>query len=94
MSKTKGGIIVDNYDISILQLFLFWKLVEWMAATRVTSQLNIFENRDDCKCLFQRNTVPLETLIFLFHFNEMLLLRQILVKLFGCHKLAKYKNAC
>ena len=68
MSKTKGGIIVDNYDIYILQLFLFWKLVEWMAATRVTSQLNIFENRDDCKCLFQRNTVPLEILVFFISF--------------------------
>ena len=33
--------------------------VDWMTATRMANKLNIFENRDDCKCFFQRNTVPL-----------------------------------
>ena len=28
----------------------------------LTQYFNIFENRDDCKCLSQRNTVPLKVL--------------------------------
>ena len=33
-----------------------------MAATGLANQLNTFKNRDDCKCLFKRNTVPLKIL--------------------------------
>ena len=33
-----------------------------MAATRLVNYLNTYENRDDCKCLFNRNTVPLKIL--------------------------------
>ena len=33
-----------------------------MAATGLVNQLNTFENRDDCKYLFERNTVPLKIL--------------------------------
>ena len=33
-----------------------------MTATGIANQLNTFEKRDDCKCLFQRNTVPMEIL--------------------------------
>ena len=36
--------------------------VEWMTATGMANELNILENRDDFKCLFQRNTVPLKIL--------------------------------
>ena len=31
--------------------------VEWMTATGMANELNIFENIDDCKCFFQRNTL-------------------------------------
>ena len=30
-----------------------------MAATGIPNERNTFETRDDCKCLFKRNTVPL-----------------------------------
>ena len=33
-----------------------------MAATGLVNQLNTYEKRDDCKCLFKRNTVPLKIL--------------------------------
>ena len=33
-----------------------------MAATGLANQLNTFENRGDCKCLFERNTAPLKLL--------------------------------
>ena len=36
--------------------------VEWMTATGTANKLNTFENRDNCKCLFQRKTVPLKIL--------------------------------
>ena len=47
------GIYGSNYSL-IIEKGLF---IEWMAATGITNQLNTFENGDDCKCLFQRNTV-------------------------------------
>ena len=34
--------------------------VEWMASTEMANKLNMFENRDDCKYLFQKNKVPLK----------------------------------
>ena len=33
-----------------------------MAATGLGNQLNSYEKRDDCKCLFKRNTVALKKL--------------------------------
>ena len=33
-------------------------LIEWITATGITNQLNIFEKRVDSKSLIQRNTVP------------------------------------
>ena len=31
-----------------------------MVAAGLANKLNTFENRDDCKCLFKRKTVPLK----------------------------------
>ena len=39
-----------------------WPFIEWIAATGIANKLNIFEKRDDCKCLFHRNAVPLKKL--------------------------------
>ena len=33
-------------------------IIEWMAVTGFANKLNTFEKRDNCRCLFQRNTVP------------------------------------
>ena len=70
----KGGILINNYDISLLQ-FLFCKntvnLKECLAAFALLFcfssngwlQLELRINSipwDDCKCLFQRKTVPLK----------------------------------
>ena len=33
-----------------------------MAATGLVNWLNTYEKKDDCKCLFKRNTVPLKIL--------------------------------
>ena len=33
-----------------------------MAATRIANELNTYEKRDDCRCLFQSNTIPLKIL--------------------------------
>ena len=34
--------------------------IEWMTATGIANEHNIFEERDDYKCLFQGNTVLLK----------------------------------
>ena len=36
--------------------------IEWMTATGLANSLNTFENRNNCKCLFKRNRVPLKIL--------------------------------
>ena len=36
--------------------------IEWMTATGIANEHNIFEERDDYKCLFQGNTVLLKIL--------------------------------
>ena len=36
--------------------------IEWMTATGIANEHSIFEERDDCKCLFQGNTVLLKIL--------------------------------
>ena len=36
--------------------------IKWMAATRIANQLNTLEKMDGCKCLFQKNRVPLKIL--------------------------------
>ena len=74
MPEIKGVFIISNYDIFLLQL-LFCKnkanLKECVAAIalllykKVHSSirwLNTSEKSDDCKCLSQRNTVPLKIL--------------------------------
>ena len=33
-----------------------------MAATGIANKLNTFKNRNQCKCLFKRNIVPLKVL--------------------------------
>ena len=51
--------------------------VEWMATSEMENKPNIFEKRNSCKCLFQRNRVALKILyhckwsteIILFLFN-------------------------
>ena len=47
--------------------------IEWIAATGVADQPNTFEKRDDCKCLFQRNTVPLKILGHCKKFPEIMM---------------------
>ena len=39
-----------------------WPFVECMTATGMANYLSIFENRNDCKYLFQQNTVPAKIL--------------------------------
>ena len=36
--------------------------IEWITAAEIANQLNNFEERSDCKFLFQRNPVPLKIL--------------------------------
>ena len=38
------------------------QFIEWMAATGFVNSNNTYEKRDDFKCLFKRNTVPLKIL--------------------------------
>ena len=46
--------------------------IKWMAATRIANQLNTLEKMDGCKCLFQRNRVPLKILDHFKWFPEIM----------------------
>ena len=76
-ARNQGGFIINNYDISLLQFLFCKNTVnlkEWVAPLALlfcyssmdgcnwNCELSqYFWKRDDCKCLFQRNTVLLKT---------------------------------